>query len=298
MARLLPASPATSIRDPSSFACTWIWWSCGNSGYLGEYWKGEGSPSSPSAAFGLILHGTRPDCRIRGRSSRFFALVTRTYAKFALDVNLLMQTGVVEVSEPYAPHRGFNSTMPQTEIQFRVWTEVNGVAYGLQVYNSKWKRCWRPQERDAPITDEYAATALLRITLMMKGCNLWRYWWSMCAWLESFAIVFPDRLHSTAWWSYLKLEEVRPTRNIYFPRLNSILGNSSSTPYMEVNRRSRQGICETEGRWNEANHRRCPWTRWAGQRAREGSRESVEDTLCCSWPHQRRQRPWPFRSPR
>ena len=43
----------------------------------------------------------------------FFALVTGTCAKFAIDVKLLMQTEVGEVSEPYAPHRGSSSTMPQ-----------------------------------------------------------------------------------------------------------------------------------------------------------------------------------------
>ena len=43
----------------------------------------------------------------------FFALVAGTCAKFALDVKLLMQTEVGEVSEPYAPHRGSSSTMPQ-----------------------------------------------------------------------------------------------------------------------------------------------------------------------------------------
>lgn len=43
----------------------------------------------------------------------FFALVTGTCAKFAFDVKLLMQTEVGEVSEPYAPHRGSSSTMPQ-----------------------------------------------------------------------------------------------------------------------------------------------------------------------------------------
>jgi len=43
----------------------------------------------------------------------FFALLTGTCAKFALDVKLLMQTEVGEVSEPYAPHRGSSSTMPQ-----------------------------------------------------------------------------------------------------------------------------------------------------------------------------------------
>ncbi|KAF8970437.1 L-Aspartase-like protein [Flammula alnicola] len=43
----------------------------------------------------------------------FLALVSGTCAKFALDVKLLMQTEVGEVSEPYAPHRGSSSTMPQ-----------------------------------------------------------------------------------------------------------------------------------------------------------------------------------------
>ncbi|CAA7270256.1 unnamed protein product [Cyclocybe aegerita] len=41
----------------------------------------------------------------------FFALLTGTCAKFALDVKLLMQTEVGEVYEPYAPHRGSSSTM-------------------------------------------------------------------------------------------------------------------------------------------------------------------------------------------
>ncbi|TFK41452.1 L-Aspartase-like protein [Crucibulum laeve] len=43
----------------------------------------------------------------------FFALVTGTCSKFATDVKLLMQTEVGEVSEPYVPHRGSSSTMPQ-----------------------------------------------------------------------------------------------------------------------------------------------------------------------------------------
>lgn len=43
----------------------------------------------------------------------FFALVTGTCAKFALDVKLLMQTEVGELSEPYHAHRGSSSTMPQ-----------------------------------------------------------------------------------------------------------------------------------------------------------------------------------------
>lgn len=43
----------------------------------------------------------------------FFALLTGTCAKFAFDVKLMMQTEVGEVSEPFKPHRGSSSTMPQ-----------------------------------------------------------------------------------------------------------------------------------------------------------------------------------------
>lgn len=43
----------------------------------------------------------------------FCALLTSTCSKFALDVKLMMQTEVGEVSEPYVPHRGSSSTMPQ-----------------------------------------------------------------------------------------------------------------------------------------------------------------------------------------
>ncbi|KAF7969111.1 hypothetical protein HWV62_28322 [Athelia sp. TMB] len=42
-----------------------------------------------------------------------FALIAGTCAKFAFDIKLLMQTEVGEVSEPYYPHRGSSSTMPQ-----------------------------------------------------------------------------------------------------------------------------------------------------------------------------------------
>lgn len=41
------------------------------------------------------------------------AMLTSTCAKFALDVKLMNQTEVAEVSEPYVPHRGSSSTMPQ-----------------------------------------------------------------------------------------------------------------------------------------------------------------------------------------
>ena len=41
----------------------------------------------------------------------FFALLTGTCAKFALDVKLMMQSEVAEVSEPYAKDRGSSSTM-------------------------------------------------------------------------------------------------------------------------------------------------------------------------------------------
>lgn len=43
----------------------------------------------------------------------FCTLVTGTCAKFALDLKLEMQTEVNEMREPYAPHRGSSSTMPQ-----------------------------------------------------------------------------------------------------------------------------------------------------------------------------------------
>ncbi|KEF59141.1 3-carboxy-cis,cis-muconate cycloisomerase [Exophiala aquamarina CBS 119918] len=41
------------------------------------------------------------------------AMLTSTCAKFALDVKLMNQTEVGEVSEPFLPHRGSSSTMPQ-----------------------------------------------------------------------------------------------------------------------------------------------------------------------------------------
>lgn len=43
----------------------------------------------------------------------FYALLTSTCAKFALDTKIMMSTEVGEVSEPYKPHRGSSSTMPQ-----------------------------------------------------------------------------------------------------------------------------------------------------------------------------------------
>jgi 3-carboxy-cis,cis-muconate cycloisomerase len=43
----------------------------------------------------------------------FFAILTGTCAKFALDLKLMMQTEVGEASEPYERHRGSSSTMPQ-----------------------------------------------------------------------------------------------------------------------------------------------------------------------------------------
>lgn len=43
----------------------------------------------------------------------FCTLLTGTCAKFALDLKLEMQTEVNELREPYAPHRGSSSTMPQ-----------------------------------------------------------------------------------------------------------------------------------------------------------------------------------------
>jgi 3-carboxy-cis,cis-muconate cycloisomerase len=43
----------------------------------------------------------------------FLALLTSTCAKLALDTKIQMSTEVGEVSEPYVPHRGSSSTMPQ-----------------------------------------------------------------------------------------------------------------------------------------------------------------------------------------
>lgn len=43
----------------------------------------------------------------------FCTLITGTCAKFALDLKLEMQTEVNEMREPYVPHRGSSSTMPQ-----------------------------------------------------------------------------------------------------------------------------------------------------------------------------------------
>ena len=43
----------------------------------------------------------------------FLAILTSTCAKFALDTKIQMSTEVGEVSEPYVPHRGSSSTMPQ-----------------------------------------------------------------------------------------------------------------------------------------------------------------------------------------
>ena len=43
----------------------------------------------------------------------YFALLTATCSKFAFDIKLMTQTEVGEASEPYLPHRGSSSTMPQ-----------------------------------------------------------------------------------------------------------------------------------------------------------------------------------------
>ncbi|KAK5174703.1 uncharacterized protein LTR77_001785 [Saxophila tyrrhenica] len=45
--------------------------------------------------------------------SSFLALLTATCAKFATDLKLLSQSEVNEAREPYVPHRGSSSTMPQ-----------------------------------------------------------------------------------------------------------------------------------------------------------------------------------------
>jgi len=43
----------------------------------------------------------------------FCTMLTGTCAKFAFDLKLEMQTEVAEMKEPYVPHRGSSSTMPQ-----------------------------------------------------------------------------------------------------------------------------------------------------------------------------------------
>jgi 3-carboxy-cis,cis-muconate cycloisomerase len=45
--------------------------------------------------------------------ANFFAVLTATCAKFATDLKLMMQLEVGEAREPYVPHRGSSSTMPQ-----------------------------------------------------------------------------------------------------------------------------------------------------------------------------------------
>lgn len=45
--------------------------------------------------------------------SNFLALLMATCAKFATDLKLMMQLEVGEAREPYVPHRGSSSTMPQ-----------------------------------------------------------------------------------------------------------------------------------------------------------------------------------------
>ncbi|KAL4072154.1 L-Aspartase-like protein [Scleroderma yunnanense] len=70
-------------------------------------------------ALAQFLHLSPPDIAWHTERDRFaelagfFALLTGTCAKFALDVKLLMQTEVGEVSEPFNDHRGASSTMPQ-----------------------------------------------------------------------------------------------------------------------------------------------------------------------------------------
>ncbi|KAG6329077.1 hypothetical protein ID866_10011 [Astraeus odoratus] len=71
------------------------------------------------AALAEFLQLSSPDIAWHTERDRFaelsgcFALLTSTCAKFALDVKLLMQTEVGEVSEPFYEHRGSSSTMPQ-----------------------------------------------------------------------------------------------------------------------------------------------------------------------------------------
>jgi 3-carboxy-cis,cis-muconate cycloisomerase len=45
--------------------------------------------------------------------ANYLAILTATCAKFATDLKLMMQSEVNEAMEPYVPHRGSSSTMPQ-----------------------------------------------------------------------------------------------------------------------------------------------------------------------------------------
>ena len=45
--------------------------------------------------------------------ANYLAVLTATCAKFATDLKLMMQLEVGEAREPYVPHRGSSSTMPQ-----------------------------------------------------------------------------------------------------------------------------------------------------------------------------------------
>ncbi|CAK1364856.1 hypotheticalsprotein [Cercospora beticola] len=46
-------------------------------------------------------------------AANYLAVLTATCAKFATDLKLMMQLEVAEAREPYVPHRGSSSTMPQ-----------------------------------------------------------------------------------------------------------------------------------------------------------------------------------------
>ena len=58
-----------------------------------------------------IAWHTERDCF--AEVSNFLAILTATCAKFATDLKLMMQLEVGEAREPYVPHRGSSSTMPQ-----------------------------------------------------------------------------------------------------------------------------------------------------------------------------------------
>ncbi|KAL4072155.1 L-Aspartase-like protein [Scleroderma yunnanense] len=70
-------------------------------------------------ALAQFLHLSPPDIAWHTERDRFaelagfFALLTSTCAKFALDMKLLMQTEVGEVSENFHHHRGASTAMPQ-----------------------------------------------------------------------------------------------------------------------------------------------------------------------------------------
>ena len=110
----------------------------------------------------------------------FFALVTGTCSKFALDVKLLMQTEVGEVSEPYAPHRGSSSTMPQkrnpissayiTSIASTV-RQLSAALFDAMARSAAWitdEEAWKPLAAQFPAQHAAYAQQLRETALKRK----------------------------------------------------------------------------------------------------------------------------------